>query len=158
MWTAQWWWDTQEKLPSGATIAPVILASDKTQLSQFSGDKQAWPVYISIGNICKAVRRQTLKRGMILLGYLPVMKLECLHEHSRKGAGFRLFHYVMSILLEPLIEAGKKGVQMPCADRHIHMVYPILAAYIADFPKQCLIVGVQPTNCLICEIDSDDRG
>ncbi|KAF8515663.1 hypothetical protein JB92DRAFT_3088385 [Gautieria morchelliformis] len=151
MWTAQWWWDMQEKLPSGTTIA-------LTQLSQFSGDKQAWRVCISIGNICKAVRRQTSKRGMILLGYLPVTKLECLHEHSRKGAGFRLFHYVMSILLEPLIEAGKKGVQMTCADRHIRMVYPILAAYIADFPEQCLIVGVQPTNCPICEIDSDDRG
>ncbi|KAF8499406.1 hypothetical protein JB92DRAFT_3099295 [Gautieria morchelliformis] len=101
---------------------------------------------------------QTSKRGMILLGYLPVTKLECLHEHSRKGVGFRLFHYVMSILLEPLIEAGKKGVQMTCADWHIRMVYPILAAYIADFPEQCLIVGVQPTDCPICEIDSDDRG
>ncbi|KAF8516270.1 hypothetical protein JB92DRAFT_3082742 [Gautieria morchelliformis] len=121
MWTAQWWWDTQEKLPRGTTITPVILASDKTQISQFSGDKQAWAVYISIGNICKA-------RGMILLGYLIVMKLECLHEHAQKGAGFRLFHYVMSILLEPLIEASKKGVQMTCADRHIRMVYPILAA------------------------------
>ncbi|KAF8509179.1 hypothetical protein JB92DRAFT_3089306 [Gautieria morchelliformis] len=158
MWTAQWWWDTQEKLPTGATIAPVILASDKTHLSQFSGDKQAWPVYISIGNICKAVRRQTLKRGMILLGYLPVTKLECLHEHARKGARFRLFHYVMSILLEPLIEAGKKGGQMTCADWHIRMVYPILSAYIADFPEQCLIVGVQPTDFPICEIDSDDQG
>ncbi|KAF8512348.1 hypothetical protein JB92DRAFT_2723524, partial [Gautieria morchelliformis] len=59
-------------------------------------------------------------------------------------------------LLEPLIEAGKKGFQMTCASWHIHMVYPILAAYIADFPKQCLIVEVQPTDCPICEIDSDD--
>ncbi|KAF8496995.1 hypothetical protein JB92DRAFT_3146711 [Gautieria morchelliformis] len=101
---------------------------------------------------------QTSKRGMILLGYLPVTKLECLHEHAQKGAKFRLFYYVMSILLEPLIEAGKKGVQMTCADWHIRIVYPILAAYIAHFPEQCLIVGVQPTDCPICEIDSDDRG
>jgi len=31
-------------LPEGAVIAPVILASDKTMLSQFRGDKQALPV------------------------------------------------------------------------------------------------------------------
>ncbi|KAF8531730.1 hypothetical protein JB92DRAFT_3086534 [Gautieria morchelliformis] len=136
MWTMQWWWDMQEKLPSSATIAPVILAPDKTQLSQFSGDNQAWPVYISIGNICKA----------------------CLHEKSCKGAGFRLFHFLMSILLEPLIAAGKNGVRITCAHWHIHMVYPILAAYIADFPEQCLIAGVQQSDCPICEIDSDDRG
>jgi hypothetical protein len=36
----------KEHLPSGATIAPVILASDKTQLSRFKGDKSAWPVYV----------------------------------------------------------------------------------------------------------------
>ncbi|KAF8522866.1 hypothetical protein JB92DRAFT_3094189 [Gautieria morchelliformis] len=152
MWIAQWWWDMQEKLLSGATITHVILASDKTQLSQFSGDKQAWPVYISVGNICKAVHRQTSKRGMILLGYLPVTKLECLHKKARKGAGFQLFHFLMSILLEPLIAAGKNGVRMTCADQHIRMVYPILAVYIADFPKQCLIAGVQQSDCPICEL------
>jgi hypothetical protein len=43
------------KLPKGAVIAPVILASDKTSLSQFGGDKQAWPVYLIIGNISKAI-------------------------------------------------------------------------------------------------------
>ncbi|KAG1796666.1 uncharacterized protein HD556DRAFT_1431276 [Suillus plorans] len=30
MWTADWWWDKQKELPEGATIAPIILASDKT--------------------------------------------------------------------------------------------------------------------------------
>ena len=48
----------QKNLPEGATIAPIIIASDKTQLTQFRGDKSAWPVYISIGNIAKAKRRE----------------------------------------------------------------------------------------------------
>lgn len=50
--TADWWWATQVS-SKGATIAAVILATDKTQLSRFSGDKQAWPVYLTIGNICQ---------------------------------------------------------------------------------------------------------
>ncbi|HEV7736460.1 MAG TPA: hypothetical protein VGO47_03695, partial [Chlamydiales bacterium] len=74
------------KLPSGATVVPVILASDKTQLSQFGGDKQAWPVYISIGNIQKAIRRQLSKRAMILLGYMPVTKLECITNAKERQA------------------------------------------------------------------------
>jgi hypothetical protein len=35
-------------IADGATIAPVILASDKTTLSVFSGDKSVWPVYCTL--------------------------------------------------------------------------------------------------------------
>lgn len=48
----------QQKIPKGGVVAPVILASDKTQLTHFRGDKSAWPVYLTIGNIEKATRRQ----------------------------------------------------------------------------------------------------
>ncbi|KAI0357791.1 hypothetical protein OH77DRAFT_1583444 [Trametes cingulata] len=43
MWTANWWWDVQTRMPEDATVAPIILASDKTTLSRMSGDKSAWP-------------------------------------------------------------------------------------------------------------------
>ena len=46
------------ELPDGVTITPVIVSSDKTQLTRFAGDKQAWLVYLSIGNIDKETRRQ----------------------------------------------------------------------------------------------------
>ncbi|KAF8511993.1 hypothetical protein JB92DRAFT_3174281 [Gautieria morchelliformis] len=158
VWTAQWWWDLQKTLPPGATIAPVILASDKTQLSRFSGDKQAWPVYISVGNIAKSVRRQTSKRAMILLGYIPVTKLECLSEATHKDRAYRLFHYCMSYILKPLIEAGKEGVLMTCADNLVRRVFPILAAYLANYPEQCLVACHQENSCPICEIAPSDSG
>ncbi len=66
----------QMKLPMGATIAPIILSSDKTKLSQFRGDKTAWPVYMTIGNIAKETHRQPSTHSTILLGYLPVPKLD----------------------------------------------------------------------------------
>ena len=72
----------QEKLLEGAIITPIIIALDKTQLSQFSGDKQAWPVYITIGNIEKGICHQPSKHGMILPGYIPVTKLECLSKEA----------------------------------------------------------------------------
>ncbi|KAG8985278.1 hypothetical protein FRB94_003874, partial [Tulasnella sp. JGI-2019a] len=30
MWSADWWWEAQAALPENATVAPIILASDKT--------------------------------------------------------------------------------------------------------------------------------
>ncbi|KAJ7177335.1 hypothetical protein C8R43DRAFT_1084604 [Mycena crocata] len=49
MWTANWWWKIQKLLPPGACISGIILSSDKTKLSQFQGDKTAWPPLIEAG-------------------------------------------------------------------------------------------------------------
>ncbi|KIJ36119.1 hypothetical protein M422DRAFT_261445 [Sphaerobolus stellatus SS14] len=136
--TAEWWWDVQFELPKGSTVVPVILASDATRLSNFGGDKTAWPVYITIGNVDKGIRRQPNRWAMILLGYLPTSKLECFPEAQRSAQKRQLFHYAMSQILAPLREAGLNGVEMTCADGYVRRVHPILAAYVADFPEQCL--------------------
>ncbi|KJA13291.1 hypothetical protein HYPSUDRAFT_73095 [Hypholoma sublateritium FD-334 SS-4] len=95
MWTGQWWHVLQSKLPQGGTLAPVIIATDKTQLTQFSGGKAAYPVYLTIGNIPKATRRKLSKHACILVAYLS-----------------RVFHESMRAVLEPLINAGKGGIEM----------------------------------------------
>ncbi|KAI6037388.1 hypothetical protein BKA83DRAFT_4120872 [Pisolithus microcarpus] len=112
MWTADWWWDMQGKLPAGTTVAPVILLSDKTSLSVFSGDKKAWPIYLTIGNISKDIRRQVSRHVTILIGYLPVSKLECFEKKTRSLTRYRLFHHAMSLLLQPLVDAGRNGKVM----------------------------------------------
>ncbi|KAG1720298.1 hypothetical protein EDB19DRAFT_1930564 [Suillus lakei] len=142
MWTAEWWHETQNTLPKGATIVPIILSSDKTCLSQFRGDKSAWPVYMSIGNIAKAKRR----------------KLDCFTPDARSLAGYRLFHHCMALLLHSLIATGQDGVEMVCADSLVRRVHPILAAYVADFPEQCLVSCCKENHCPKCLVAANERG
>ncbi|KAG1776161.1 hypothetical protein EV702DRAFT_1046327 [Suillus placidus] len=40
MWMGKWW---HESLPEGSVVVPVMIATNETQLTQFSGSKSAYP-------------------------------------------------------------------------------------------------------------------
>ncbi|KAJ6560916.1 hypothetical protein B0H10DRAFT_1966807 [Mycena sp. CBHHK59/15] len=158
MWTADWWWKLQKLLPPGATIAPIILSSDKTKLSNFRGDQSAWPVYLTIGNISKDIRRQASSHATILVGYLPIGKFSGYSEKARQAVRYRTFHHCMSVITRSLVAAGTDGVDMTCSDGFVRWVWPILAAYVADYPEQCLIANCMENRCPICKVKPTSRG
>ncbi|KAK6980874.1 hypothetical protein R3P38DRAFT_3465763, partial [Favolaschia claudopus] len=158
MWTAEWWWKIQQRLPASSTICPIIIASDKTQLTRFSGDQQAWPVYLTIGNIDKETRRSASSYATILLGYIPVSKFAIVDEKKRSSITHQFFHNCMRAILEPLVEAGKKGETMDCADGFVRRMFPILAAYIGDYPEQFLVACCRENSCPRCLVEPGKRG
>jgi hypothetical protein len=141
-------------------VAPVIIATDKTQLTQFAGDKTAYPVYLTLGNLPRAIRRKPSQHACILVAYLSVSKMVGA-ELSKKQKSSRiqqLFHDSMRIVLEPLIEAGKSGVEVTGGDGKVRMVHPILACYVADYPEQCLVTCAKYGTCPKCEVDDSEMG
>jgi len=109
--TGDWWWDMQDQLPAGATFVPVICASHKTHLTNFSGNQHAWPLYLTIGNIPKDIRRTPKKRSRILIGLFP-----CPPKAAKNMDD--AWHSAVGTVLTPLwnLDMTGPGLKWNCAD------------------------------------------
>ncbi|KAG9080488.1 hypothetical protein FRC06_006521 [Ceratobasidium sp. 370] len=157
--SGDWWWRIQNILGRHATVAPIIISTDKTKMTIFSGNQKAWPVYMSLGNIDSKIRRQPSERATLLIGFIPVSNLSNISDADKKSqCGWQLFHSCMESILEPLKELSRTGLDVLCADGGLRRVFPILAAYIADFPEQATIACVRESRCPICWVPANERG
>ncbi|KAM6489569.1 hypothetical protein JOM56_014988 [Amanita muscaria] len=161
MHTGEWWWELQNILEArkpGATIAPLIISSDKTQITLF-GNKTAYPVYLTIGNLPKSIRRKPSQRGQILLAYLPTSKLSSIAvQSSRRRMVVNLFHACLRRLVKPLDQIGIDGVLMKDGDGIMRRIHPILAVYVGDYPEQVLVTCTKTGECPKCDVARSDIG
>ncbi|KAI0343815.1 hypothetical protein BDW22DRAFT_1477302 [Trametopsis cervina] len=159
--TGKWWWTTQEKLEEkkpGATIVPIILTSDKTQVTLFRG-KTAYPVYLTIGNIPKEIRRKPSRQAHILLAYLPTTRLEHVtNKAARRRMVTNVYHTAMRHILSPLKNAGLAGVPMASGDGVLRRTHPILAAHGGDYLENFLVVGCKMGECPRCTVPTGELG
>ena len=142
-----------EKERPGATIVPILLSTDKTLLTTFR-NKTAYPLYMTIGNLPKEIRRKPSKHAFILLAYLPTTRLLHVSNLSqRRRLISNLYHSCMRRILEPLETAGTTGIYMTRGDGHRYRVHPIFAAFIGDYPEQILSTGSIYGECPTCNVD-----
>lgn len=133
----------------GATIIPIIISSDKTQLTLFR-NKAAYPVYLTIGNLPKDIRSKPSRGAHILLGYLPTTKLSHItNKSARRRALANLFHACMRRILAPLEKIGLTGIAMTSADGVTRRTHPLYAAYVSDYPEQVLVTCTKSGDCPI---------
>ena len=147
-----------EAAKPGATIVPLLVSTDRTQLTLF-GSKSAYPVYLTIGNIPKAIRRKPSCRAQVLLAYLPSTKLKCIScLASRRRILANLFHSCMGHIFQPLEDAGIQGIPMRDGLGIWRRLHPILAVFIGDYPEQVLVTATKTKDCPKGNISSNSLG
>ncbi|KAF8342437.1 hypothetical protein F5887DRAFT_1283804 [Amanita rubescens] len=161
MHTGQWWWSIQTFLEAqkpGASVIPVIVSTDRTKVTLF-GSKTAYPFYLTIGNLPKAIRRKPSCGGQILLAYLPETKLmQVTNKAARQRMITNLFHFCLRHILAPLDDAGARGKDMSDGLGVVRRVHPVLASFVGDYPEQVLVTGVRSGDCPKCTISYKELG
>ncbi|KAG1869020.1 hypothetical protein DFJ58DRAFT_857358 [Suillus subalutaceus] len=143
MHTGKWWWDTQKKLnrhSPGGTIIPIIISSDKTQVTLF--------------------HNKSPSRGAhILLAYLPCTRLKHItNKASQHRTMANLYHACLSRVLTPLKSVGLDRLRMASGDGTLRRCHPLFASFVGDYPEQLLATGIKFGECPKCDIDADETG
>ena len=161
MHTGNWWWTIQTHLEAkkaGATIIPIIISTDKTQITTWGG-KQAYPVYMTIGNLPKDIRRKPSYNGQILLAYLPTDKLEHISNLSaRRRMLLNITHKCLGHILQPIKDIGLRGKAMASGDGVVRRCHPIFAANACDYLEQIATVGCKMGECASCTVHPQNLG
>lgn len=152
--SADMWWETQLQLPGeGNTVVPLVIASDKTQVTNHAGDLTAHAVYLSIGNLRAHARNANDRPGSILLAMMPCVK------EKDPDVQDRLFHECLRTLFDPVKQVSNRyGMEVECADGWVRQCFPVIAALVVDYEEQAKLTGVKSgRHCTICKIDPDFR-
>jgi len=147
-----------ERRRPGATIIPLIVSSDKTKLALFR-DKQAYPIYLTIGNIPKRIRRKVTSHAQILIGYIPVTKLSSIHGITVcHRALANLFHACMQNTLGLISSYSETGLEMKCGNRVWQRCHLIFATFVGDYPEQLLVTCTYNSWCPKCKVPFGQLG
>jgi hypothetical protein len=113
----------------------------------------AYPVYLTIGNVPKDIRRKPSHHACVLIGYIPTTKLAGIgNKAGRRRALANLFHGCMRAVLEPIDYIGETGVPMMSGDGIWRRCHPILAVFVGDYPEQALVTCTYNGRCPKCQV------
>jgi len=143
-------------------VVPIIGLSDQTHLTNFSGDKKAWPVYMRIGNILVWTRNSPAKMPILLLAFLPVPRRltgESAHANEpQMQTNAHTLWGVLDLVLAPLQPVAQEGTVIDCADGKTRLCFPILSVWIADHDEHAALQGIGSKSCSKCEVQGEELG
>ena len=119
----------------------------------------AYPIYLTIGNIPKAIRRKPSRQAQVLIGYIPTTKFEAMtNKTGRRRALANLFHACMYHVLAPICSYGETGVAMMSGDGIWRRCHPIFATFVGDYPEQALVTCTYNGRCPKCTAAPGELG
>jgi len=135
--------------------------SDQTNLTNFSGDKKAWPVNMTIGNLPSTIRKRPGSIAILLLGLLPIPPK--LAKCSRADKLHRLINAythggVLELIFAPLNGTAREGAPIDCADGKIWRRFSIMSGWIVDHMENVTLHGIKSNPCPKCEVPPEELG
>jgi Plavaka transposase len=119
----------------------------------------AYPIYLTIGNVPKQIRRKVSCHAQILLGYIPPTKLLGIsNKAGRRRALANLFHACMRDVLGPISSYGETGLEMMSGDGVWRRCHPIFATFVGDYPEQGLVTCTYYGRCPKCTVPPNQLG
>jgi hypothetical protein len=136
--------------------------SDATHLTNFAGDKKAWPVYITIGNLSSSVRMRPAMQSVLLVALLPVpIKLRNVPARQlalQRERNHAVTQGVLRHILEPLYHPEGGIFTALCADGHYRRCSATVSAWLADYPEHCDLQNLRHGSCVWCECPAGKMG
>lgn len=120
----------------------MILSSDKTKVTNISGNRYAHPVLISLANIASSSRAKASLHAYLLVALIPVPKFVHSNARVRGVLADRLFHQCIGIVTEPLKAAAKMGIMMNDPVGNSRYCFTPLVSYVTDTPEELLVACV----------------
>ncbi|KAH4092589.1 hypothetical protein HBH46_180320 [Parastagonospora nodorum] len=112
----------QQSLPDRATVVPIIISVNKTQLLLISGDVAAYT---------------------LLARFIPTTKI---HNPLLKS---QVYHYYIGKLLSQ--NAAKSKILLACADGQTRQCYLTICAILANYEEQVLLTSIKKNRyCTRC--------
>ncbi|KAI6037783.1 hypothetical protein EDC04DRAFT_2868601 [Pisolithus marmoratus] len=144
--SGDWAWEEVDKIISinssttRATLAPIILGSDKTTVSVATRQMDYYPLYLSIGNVCNTTCHVHCD-VVVLIGFLAMAKT--FHKFKKQ-----LFHSSLACILHSFHAAMTVPETVLFSNQYYcHVIY-LFAAYMADYEVQVLLLSIVCGWCL----------
>ncbi|EIW83675.1 hypothetical protein CONPUDRAFT_50298, partial [Coniophora puteana RWD-64-598 SS2] len=166
-WTADRWWEVQEKLPEldNHPAAPLafVLYADKTRLSS-AGNVQGYPVVARCANLPADIRNGRGSGGGCVVGWLPILEDNSEEDGTLAYTTLKrvLWHDSVRKLFENAQDSSKNGFfYEKCHDGVPRWLYFMILILSADYEEQTTMVlnrgagGNHP--CPVCLVPKNQQ-
>jgi len=142
-------------------VVPIIGMLDQTNLTNFSGDKKAWPVYMTIGNLPSTIHNRPGSMAILLRGVLPIpakLAKSSTADKLQRLLNADTIRGVFELIFAPWNGAAREGAPIDCADGKIRRCFPIMSGWIADHMENVTLHRIKSNACPECEVPPEELG
>ncbi|KAG1856535.1 hypothetical protein C8R48DRAFT_775939 [Suillus tomentosus] len=144
-WTSDDAWKIQDQLPEGATIVPIVLASDKTPVTRHTGGLEMHPLFLTIGNIQADVHMKATSHAWQCTAFMPTPTF-VVNSDFQTLLRARLWHKCMDLVCSNLKVAARVGEYMVDPSARMRYCFTPLISHVADLPEQLMIACVMKNS------------